>query len=114
MNKERDKSMLEGISVEEDCDKCDGGYKRYNPNLNPNIFDEDCKYIKCSFCQGTGKITRPATLEDLPPWARIIEGLMIISDDSYLELMDRNELTKDHIKIAKSLLKTKTGRLRVE
>ena len=97
------KDLLEGIKVKEECN-C---YFR----ARQNVIDGK---IGCPRCNNNGKITRPATWEDLPPWARIVEGLMIISDEGFLDIMDKDEVLKDHIRIAKSLLKTKTGRLRVE
>jgi SNF2 family DNA or RNA helicase len=52
------------VMVEEECDRCDNGYLSYSSNLNPNTFKEG-GHIKCSKCQGTGTITRPAEWSDI-------------------------------------------------
>ena len=71
---------ISNVWVQEDCEKCDGGgYKQFNPHLNPNIFGDDSDAIKCSCCNGTGKITRPATPNDVDI-VGMIKAIMYIED----------------------------------
>ena len=50
---------LRGIEVEEECHRCHG-----IGDISSITFDEVAYKSKCSDCKGTGKITRPATVEE--------------------------------------------------
>jgi hypothetical protein len=53
-----------GGEVLEECEYCTLGYIYFNPNLNPNSFQE-VESVKCKYCYGEYQRTRPRLLRDV-------------------------------------------------
>lgn len=89
------KELLKNVEVEEECKNCD------TTNFKKLVHSELSKHIKiidCPKCKGTGKIRRPAKLEDID-LKRLIMGYEIMADKGYLQTVKEAKfIAKDFLK----------------